>query len=152
MLRLLIKINTCLVTWLPVWRAALEGNCIAAEISSATLQFNNAAAYFDIQKEKQKQIGFAPRAIHPASSGLRPAVCWEQEMGSLFSLALGQEVIKQNQTPGAAHAPAMWTAKCHGNSKRVGTTLLTYEVLKTRSTERRLMVIAFNSRASLAYF
>lgn len=73
-------------------------------------------------------------------------------MGSLSSLALGQEVIKQNQTPGAARAPAMWTAKCHGNSKRVGATALTYEVLKTRSTERSLIVIALLLWPSLVCF
>lgn len=65
MFRLLVKINTCLVAWLPVWRAGLEGSCITADISSATLQFNK-AAYFDFQKAKQKQIGFAPGAIQPA--------------------------------------------------------------------------------------
>ncbi len=64
---------------------------------------------FTDENKKDTMQGFLPLVHH-----------WTQSLYSLYSprgkqavfasLALGQEVIKQDQKPGTAHGPAIWTA------------------------------------------
>lgn len=90
MFRVLVKINTCLVAWLPVCKET-------ALLPTGTEQIRLHILTFETyRKNKLPSSKFWAQA----GSVLR------SENGHLSFLSLGQEVIKQNQPPCAGHASA----------------------------------------------
>lgn len=112
-----VKINTCqggqLSVWMNICKAELEQNRIAADINSTKpdlIKTFESRRGFTIFTDKNKKLISVCAISTPASSEFKRSVQSVQEMGSFSSLALGQKVIKLDQTPGTAHGPAIWTA------------------------------------------
>lgn len=98
---------------LNICKAELEQNCIAADINSTKpdlIKTFESRRGFTIFTDKNKKLISVCAISTPASSEFKRSVHSVQEMGSFSSLALGQKVIKLDQTPGTAHGPAIWTA------------------------------------------